>query len=616
MSMILSGISVSAANDAATEEGQSMESSQTDQNQQQMNDEADQEINQEIDGTQEQSELTENPDTPENTAGERTVVSVDGNGNVFDVEEETDGVVKEDLSNKARAAATYIVNFRANAAGASVGNNTTEYKEYSTNAAGYCYGGAGADAAYLGTENGKVKFMQSGVVGLVDQSKVQVVNLNSAKSYSNYYADGSSIIHRICMDMTTPGYGGSVNVGPQQSYMKTGTTYYSYDGHYFYTNYVTMLSDYKSNTRKNSINPNNPYYNYYQYLPLRGKSSYSANELSTIINKHAQSSSKMYNKGAAFVNNQNSYGVNALLMTGVGALESAWGTSSIAKQKNNLFGLNAVDTSPGQSANTFSSVDVCIKDFAETYMSKQYLRAGWAYYHGGFLGDKASGINVSYASDPYWGEKIAALAWKMDSEGGKKDQNKYSIGIKDTVSTAHTTLNVRKEASTSATSLYNTGTSSNYAFLILGESGDFYKVQSDPVLKADRGGIESTSGKYNSSSMYAYASKQYIKKINTGTSGLNGGNTIPDTKKTGVIYSTHIQSDGWQASKANGEISGTTGEAKRIEAIKIQLSNIGYTGSVQYSTHVQSNGWKNWVSDGTIGGTTAKQNAWRQFVSV
>ena len=605
MSMILSGISVSAANDAATEEGQSMESSQTDQNQQQMNDEADQEINQEIDGTQEQSELTENPDTPENTTGERTVVSVDGNGNVFDVEEETDGVVKEDLSNKARAAATYIVNFRANAAGASVGNNTTEYKEYSTNAAGYCYGGAGADAAYLGTENGKVKFMQSGVVGLVDQSKVQVVNLNSAKSYSNYYADGSSIIHRICMDMTTPGYGGSVNVGPQQSYMKTGTTYYSYDGHYFYTNYVTMLSDYKSNTRKNSINPNNPYYNYYQYLPLRGKSSYSANELSTIINKHAQSSSKMYN-GAAFVNNQNSYGVNALLMTGVGALESAWGTSSIAKQKNNLFGLNAVDTSPGQSANTFSSVDVCIKDFAETYMSKQYLRAGWAYYHGGFLGDKASGINVSYASDPYWGEKIAALAWKMDSEGGKKDQNKYSIGIKDTVSTAHTTLNVRKEASTSATSLYNTGTSSNYAFLILGESGDFYKVQSDPVLKADRGGIESTSGKYNSSSMYAYASKQYIKKINTGTSGLNGGNTIPDTKKTGVIYSTHIQSDGWQASKANGEISGTTGEAKRIEAIKIQLSNIGYTGSVQYSTHVQSNGWKNWVSDGTIGGTTGE----------
>ena len=63
MSMILSGISVSAANDAATEEGQSMESSQTDQNQQQMNDEADQEINQEIDGTQEPSGTISEPKT-------------------------------------------------------------------------------------------------------------------------------------------------------------------------------------------------------------------------------------------------------------------------------------------------------------------------------------------------------------------------------------------------------------------------------------------------------------------------------------------------------------------------------------------------------------------------
>ena len=57
---------------------------------------------------------------------------------------------------------TYIVNFRANGR-CSAGNHTTEYKEYSTNAAGYCYGGA-SDAAYLGTENGKGKFMQSGVV--------------------------------------------------------------------------------------------------------------------------------------------------------------------------------------------------------------------------------------------------------------------------------------------------------------------------------------------------------------------------------------------------------------------------------------------------------------------
>ena len=44
---------------------------------------------------------------------------------------------------------------------------------------------------------------------------------------------------------------------------------------------------------------------------------------------------------------------------------------------------------------------------------KRYLRANYTYYHGGFLGNKDSGINVSYASDPYWGEKIAALALSL-----------------------------------------------------------------------------------------------------------------------------------------------------------------------------------------------------------
>ena len=48
---------------------------------------------------------------------------------------------------------------------------------------------------------------------------------------------------------------------------------------------------------------------------------------------------------------KNKYGVNALVMFGIACNETAYGTSNIAKTKNNLFGLNAVDSSPGQSAN-------------------------------------------------------------------------------------------------------------------------------------------------------------------------------------------------------------------------------------------------------------------------
>ena len=616
-SMVLSGVSVSATPDNTGTET-SGESQDTGQSVTLDNEEPDatgdvtaddvQEQNPEENQTNDTSddtsdgkaesakESTEDPgagidmDNPENATGVKEVMSVDENGNVFQVEETSDGVV-DSPEMQSRAAGTQVVNFRADASGTTVTDVTT-YEEYGTGMSGYTYGKAGADAAYLGTENGKVKFMQSGVIGLVDSSKVQIVTLGNVKSYSNYYANGTSIIHRICMDMTTEGYGGSITVGPQQSYMTTGATYYSYDGHYFYTDYDTMISDYRGNTRANSINPNQPYYNYYQYLPLRGQSGYSASELNTLVNNRAKDDSyKMYNTGSNFVSNQSTYGVNAMLMACVGGLESAWGSSSIAKNKNNLFGLNAVDSSPGTSADTYSSVNECIKTFAETYMSKRYLRSGYTYYHGGFLGNKDSGVNVSYASDPYWGEKIAALAWSMDSDGGKKDQNKYSIGITNT-----TSLAIRKEATTSSAQLYNNGELSNYAFLILGESGDFYKIQSDPVLNSGRTQIDTSTGVYSPSAMYAYTSKKYVSKVNSGT----------EEKLTGIVYSAHVADIGWQSDRANGDTAGTTGQNKQVEAMKIQLKDVGYSGSVEYSAHVSDIGWQDWVADGNIAGTTGK----------
>jgi uncharacterized protein YjdB/beta-N-acetylglucosaminidase len=557
---------------------------------------------------EEQANVPEQTETEEDPAAEdaplgsleysmegRELTSVDEYGNVFIVEDQSDGVIDEIAVHDRANDGLKIVNFRANAAGKTV-TTTTEYTEFRTGAIGYTYGKSGADAAYLGTENGKVKFMLSGVVGLVDASKVQVVNFSSAKSFSNYYANGTRILHRLCTDMTTPGYAGTVDVGPQQSYMSTGATYYSYDGHYFYTDYETMISDYKNETRSNSINPDEPYYNYFQYLPLRGKSMYTASELKAMVNKKASSGgSKMYNSGDLFVNNQDKYGVNALLMAGVGAHESAWGTSSIAKNKNNLFGLNAVDSSPGSSANSFPDVNTCIKDFAETYMSKRYLRAGYRYYNGGFCGDKASGINVRYASDPYWGEKTASIAWVLDNNSTGKDQNYYTIGIKDRMATEHTAVNVRKDASTSSQILYNTGSVSNYAFLILEESEGFYKVQSDPVLTGNRTQINSDDGTYDSSSMYAYVSKDYVYPV----SG-------KEPQQPMLTYSAHVQTYGWQDYVSAGDIAGTFGESKRVEAIKIKLNNPEYSGSVQYRSHVQTYGWQDWKTDDELCGTSGE----------
>lgn len=84
------------------------------------------------------------------------------------------------------------------------------------------------------------------------------------------------------------------------------------------------------------------------------------------------------------------------------------------------------------------------------------------------------------------------------------------------------------------------------------------------------------------------------------------GSTKSPCRQPSLQYSTHVQEYGWQASRFDGEFAGTSGEAKRLEAIKIQLVNQKYSGSVQYSTHVQDYGWQNFVADGNTSGTSGE----------
>ncbi|WP_289811223.1 Ig-like domain-containing protein [Thomasclavelia cocleata] len=73
-----------------------------------------------------------------------------------------------------------------------------------------------------------------------------------------------------------------------------------------------------------------------------------------------------------------------------------------------------------------------------------------------------------------------------------------------------------------------------------------------------------------------------------------------------VSYATHIQDIGWQTAKYDGEMSGTSGKSKRLEAINISLSNQQYSGSIEYKTHVQDYGWQEWKSNGQTAGTAGK----------
>lgn len=68
-----------------------------------------------------------------------------------------------------------------------------------------------------------------------------------------------------------------------------------------------------------------------------------------------------------------------------------------------------------------------------------------------------------------------------------------------------------------------------------------------------------------------------------------------------ISYKVHIENKSWLSSVKNGEIAGTTGESKRLEAIVINHSNI------QYRVHVQNDGWLPWVSSGEVAGTVGKE---------
>ncbi len=67
---------------------------------------------------------------------------------------------------------------------------------------------------------------------------------------------------------------------------------------------------------------------------------------------------------------------------------------------------------------------------------------------------------------------------------------------------------------------------------------------------------------------------------------------------------------GWQGDIYNGSTSGTTGQSKRLEGIKIELGSpvtSKYSGSIQYKTHIQNIGWESgWKSNGALSGTTGR----------
>jgi len=226
----------------------------------------------------------------------------------------------------------------------------------------------------------------SGLSGFMNKSDLVAIDKDS-EFVPHYTSDGKYFYHELSPYV-------SLRVAPHSSAMTIGKKYYSTDGIHF-----------------DGFTIENPFL----FRNLTKPSNYSAAELDKVYSLMNIRDSRLAGKGAIFKEAEKRYGVNALYLMAHSALESAWGRSQIAKDKNNFFGIAAYDSSPYTSAKKFDDVDKGILGAAK------WIRENYIDYGRDHLGNKATGMNVRYASDPYWGEKIASIMMTINSKLGGKD---------------------------------------------------------------------------------------------------------------------------------------------------------------------------------------------------
>lgn len=130
-------------------------------------------------------------------------------------------------------------------------------------------------------------------------------------------------------------------------------------------------------------------------MDLRTPSNVTAEEINKMLEGTA-----LYGLGEAFVKAEKEYNVNALYMMGLACVESAWGTSNFAVNRNNLYGWNAVDSNPNKATSFKSKEDATL--YVAKKLQQNYLTQDGAY----FEGYSARSIDVHYCTDKQHADKI------------------------------------------------------------------------------------------------------------------------------------------------------------------------------------------------------------------
>ncbi|MDD4699771.1 MAG: SH3 domain-containing protein, partial [Oscillospiraceae bacterium] len=150
---------------------------------------------------------------------------------------------------------------------------------------------------------------------------------------------------------------------------------------------------------------------------------------------------------------------------------------------------------------------------------------------------------------------------------------------------------------------------------VLSQSFDRYNYSYNAIVSSDVSNVTVNAVASDSGAAVSGAGNIGLSygdnNINISVTATNGSTRIytisvncqsPISKIVSVSYKSHLQDYGWQTVVSDGALSGTTGELKRLEGIKITVQNNSNLG-IKYSTHLQDIGWQGYVSDGAMSGT-------------
>lgn len=316
-------------------------------------------------------------------------------------------------------------------------NTTSIYRN--TNLTGQLtYVTEGREMQYLGSGPDYAIVQIGGTTGYVSHAAVDLLPIQLVTSRDRYEkSQWGTLIHSIYNHITKR-VEGSYAIGPAPSFMETYKDYYSYDGVHFVD----------STGKEVGV-----HYPYFQFQSLRAKSNYTAAELDAQIMqmlaerqalnlaryKDATTKSMMIGIGAYAKELEATYGINALFIIAAAVHEGDYGMSNNSQQFKNMYGIGVFDSNPQTVG--YDLPQESMLAFVTRYAAGNYGPQTGSYSNGMIPGNKTSGMNVMYASDPHWGSKIAGHMYRMDLAMGSKDTNRHQLGM----TTATTTLNIRTE---------------------------------------------------------------------------------------------------------------------------------------------------------------------------